>query len=168
MPADASTMISRRNFLRARTTEIPPAIRPPWFDVSAVSRCTGCNACVQACPEDVLRPDGRNVPELVLDGNACTFCGDCAAACDADIFDLSRTPPWEVLVAMEPGCLMEIGISCRLCSDACDSDALIFDARAGRVGAVRVVAENCTGCGACVGLCPEDVLKLVKRGREAA
>ncbi|MDW4498496.1 ferredoxin-type protein NapF [Sulfitobacter sp. D35] len=168
MPAEHSRTVSRRSFLLARSREPDAAIRPPWFDADTRTACTGCNACVEACPESILALGPDAVPAVGLNGGACTFCGACAEACDAGVFDTGRVPPWNVTVALDPGCLMDLGISCRLCTDACDSSALVFDARGGVVGALRVDADRCTGCGACVGLCPAEVLRLDAREREAA
>lgn len=45
--------------------------------------CSGCNACVQACPDQAVRltdsPDGDKKP--VLDRNRCQRCGKCVHVC---------------------------------------------------------------------------------------
>jgi len=39
------------------------------------------------------------------------------------------------------------------CVDACPAEALVLDKEAGQV---RLIEDNCTGCGACVDACPYD------------
>lgn len=41
--------------------------------------CSGCGACVEACPDDALELDVTGRP--VLDAKACLACGKCVAAC---------------------------------------------------------------------------------------
>lgn len=45
------------------------------------TRCTGCGACVQACPYGVFTSDGRAV--VVADASRCRLCGRCAQVCRA-------------------------------------------------------------------------------------
>jgi NAD-dependent dihydropyrimidine dehydrogenase PreA subunit len=55
--------------------------------------CTGCLACVSACPHDVFalitRPGGRR-ELLVADGRRCTGCSLCADACPANCISVER------------------------------------------------------------------------------
>jgi ferredoxin-type protein NapF len=167
MPAAASTHVSRRAFLRGSIRADPPAFRPPWTDdATVIAHCTGCDACVSACPETILRlQDGR--PVVVLDGGECTFCGACAEACEAGVFEPDRAPPWPVAAAIGAECLLERGVSCQLCTDACPEAALAIDLSCRPVGRIRVEAAACTGCGACLAVCPASAIAL-QDGRIAA
>lgn len=51
-------------------------------------------------------------------------------------------------------CLEPRGIVCRACGDACDARALGFLPLAGGLARVVVDPARCTGCGACVPVCP--------------
>lgn len=164
--------IDRRAFLSGGGSCRPaPASRPPWTDEARIrGACTACGACVEACPEAILTRDADGRPALALDGGACSFCGACAEACPAPVFDSDRVPPWPVAAAVGGGCLLDLGIDCRICTDACDTEAIRFDPGRRPVGAVRVEPAACTGCGACVSVCPADAITLAdpRRGPVAA
>jgi ferredoxin-type protein NapF len=167
MPAAASNTISRRDLLRGRTQPQPAPFRPPWTDDHAVrDRCTGCGDCVAACPEDVLRMD-RGYPAVALGAGKCTFCGACAEACPAGVFGRERVPPWPVRASVSDACLLAAGIACQLCTDACPEQALRMDLSQRPVGRIEVRASACTGCGACLGICPAGAIQL-EDGRAAA
>lgn len=70
------------------------------------SNCTGCNACVDACPEErnnafnfdmdttkaIYKPHDMAFPmRYVIDSNACTKCGKCVEACKYDAVNLDMT-----------------------------------------------------------------------------
>jgi MinD superfamily P-loop ATPase containing an inserted ferredoxin domain len=135
----------RRSFL---TRGDPLAL--PWTDAARVmERCTGCGACAEACPQDILHIRGGTHPEIAFT-DACSFCAACAEACPEQVFDLDRDPPWQAVARVGGGCLEANGVSCRACEDACEARALRARPQIGG-SAVMVVDEGaCTGCGACV------------------
>jgi len=72
-----------------------------------MERCTGCNACVVACPVDALElytvdpvtsdkiyqvKDGKAIV-LDLDSELCAGCGVCVEACPMDVIRLAG--PWD-------------------------------------------------------------------------
>jgi ferredoxin-type protein NapF len=163
VPAAASPDLTRRNFLRGRARAEAPPFRPPWTDDARVlERCTGCNACVAACPETILGLDGGR-PVVVLAGGACTFCGACAEACDAGVFEPGRAPAWDVEATIGADCLLARGVSCQLCTDICPEAALALDLSHRPVGRIRVDTAACTGCGACLAACPSAAIALRDR-----
>ena len=140
-------------------------LRPPWSTEERIrAHCTSCNACISACPEAILRNGPAGTPVVDFSIEACTFCQACADACPEDVFDLTAAP-WAVIAEIQPGCLLNAGVSCRSCTDACETAALRFDLRAGPVGRVGVDAADCTGCGACVGMCPVGAIAIVETHR---
>lgn len=46
------------------------------------SKCTGCNRCVEICPDDVMMPNPqKKQPPIVLYAEECWFCGGCIEEC---------------------------------------------------------------------------------------
>jgi ferredoxin-type protein NapF len=136
----------------------------PWTDPARIQAlCDGCGACAPACPEGIVAT-GRGGHPFVAFTSACTFCAGCAAACDRGVFEPGRTPPWDARARIGAGCLEAAGISCRACEDACDADALRFRPRPGGRTSVEVDAGSCTGCGACVPICPEAAIEVTAHG----
>lgn len=169
MTSDATFSPSRRAFLAlARTPEThdePAAAqhRPPWTtDASLREACCSSGACIAACPEGILQIDETGLPEVVFSGKECTFCGKCAEACNNNVYDLTITPPWTWKAEIADGCLQELGVSCQMCRDICPVSAIRVDLDKRPFGCLKIEAESCTGCGACLDSCPEKVIQLVE------
>lgn len=168
MSADPKFSASRRAFLNLPRQPQEDVIRPPWSDEASVgAHCTGCNACVSACPETILRPDAKGRPAVRFDGGECTFCGKCADACSENVFDLTRPRPFELLAEIGSGCLQQHGISCQLCRDTCPAGAIRIDLEKRPFGVLKIETAACTACGACLGVCPQDALTLVNHSPES-
>jgi ferredoxin-type protein NapF len=139
-------------------------VRPPYTSEQAIrANCTGCTDCISACPEAILVTGRANTPFVDFNLGACSFCGACAKACSEDVFDLG-TAPWAHAAAIGQGCFLNLGVTCQSCTDVCGSRALIFDLRVGRLGAIQTNPEACTGCGACLSICPTEAIHLVPKG----
>ncbi|MDP2170748.1 MAG: 4Fe-4S dicluster domain-containing protein [Rhodocyclaceae bacterium] len=52
------------------------------------------------------------------------------------------------------------GIFCRSCGDACATAAIRFSPRLGGAACPVILAEQCTGCGDCVTVCPASAISL--------
>ncbi len=162
MSANPDFSASRRSFLKLPSQPEAAAIRPPWSDEASVrAHCTGCKACVEACPETILLMDRAGKPKVEFDGRECTFCRKCAESCGEPVFDLTRSRPWDLKATIAAGCLQEHGISCQLCRDACPVSAIRVDLDKRPFGRLKIEEAACTGCGACLSVCPQEVLSLI-------
>lgn len=99
-------------------------------------------------------------PVVDFQRGECTFCGDCAEACEPRALDRSRGSPWRIKAEVSAKCLSERGISCRSCGDVCDSRAIRFQLMTGGRAALKLETGFCTGCGACVAVCPVNAIQV--------
>ncbi|WP_326838338.1 ferredoxin-type protein NapF [Halomonas sp. 328] len=133
--------------------------RPPWSGDDFLDACTGCGACLAACPEDVLHRGGGDYPELRLDTRGCTLCGACVEACEAPVFDRARPAfPWRA--ELGPDCLALAGVHCQSCQEACEARAIRFTPTLGGPPRPHLESDACTGCGACLPVCPSGAITL--------
>lgn len=163
-----SQSINRRDFFRgAQKSRVETVLRPPWVDAAGLAACNSCGDCVADCPEEILKFDKDGLPYVDFTSTGCTFCGLCAAACKEGVFGDTEKPGWEAnRIAVSDGCLLASGVTCQLCTDFCDHEALTFDMSKRPVGALRIDAELCVACGSCVGACPVNAISVVPKVTE--
>jgi ferredoxin-type protein NapF len=155
--AEPSARPSRRHIL---TGHPRPPFRPspPRVTAASLAACTGCGACVDACPQHILTiAEGRVAVDF--SGGACTFCAACADACREPVF--AAAPVMSHAVAITNVCLARIGVACMTCRDACPEAAIRFRPRIGGPFLPEILAGACTGCGACIATCPADAIAAV-------
>jgi ferredoxin-type protein NapF len=167
------TARSRRAFLIGHSvattaTGKSHAPRPPWSFIESVFAvaCTGCGACVTACPEDILYIDADKLAAVDFrrGGNLCTFCGACAEICAEPAFlavtERAAVAPWHLRAMIGDACLTQSGVMCQSCKDACGDGAIRFAYGASRIPQPDVDLARCTGCGACAAPCPAEAITL--------
>lgn len=155
---------SRRALLRARLTPTESPHRPPWAADGFEDLCTRCGSCLTACPEDILVVGDGGFPAVDFSrGGECTFCGACAAACAEPAFDVRRQPPWNQVARIDTSCLARNGVHCQSCAEVCAWGAIRFGLALGAPPQPLLDTDACTGCGACVGVCPEQAVAVVHR-----
>ena len=162
------TDLKRRAFLRGKSPRLDPdTIRPPWsLNASLfIEKCTRCDECIKACPEKILFRGDGGYPEINFQHAECSFCAKCVDACDSNAFiDLpsDKEPdsiiktikPWSLHVSFDSTCLALNAVVCRACSDNCDEQAINFRLKLRGISEPQFTAEDCTGCGACISVCP--------------
>lgn len=157
--------VSRRQFLRGDLRGSRAGVRPPWAlpESAFTERCTRCNDCITACPSSLITRGSGGYPELDFGRGGCDFCGKCAAACRAGAFQAvaaGSLGAWFHRAAIDVRCLSARGVVCRACGDHCQARAIRFRlATAGRSFA-QLDLTRCTGCGACVAVCPAGAVTM--------
>ena len=151
--------ISRAQFLRGDWGREQSIVRPPWslpegrFTVT----CDGCGDCVDACPQNILKINGRRLAEVDFSRNACTFCGDCATTCSPGAIagpGNNAKLPWQLIAGISPDCLAIKGTSCLRCLESCPTEAIVARPALRGKTSMEISAAACNGCGACVSDCP--------------
>ena len=166
--ASEVTNPARREFLTRRVVPTSSPFRPPWTNEDRIlQRCTRCADCITSCPENVLALDKIGFPVFAPGESkeGCTFCTACVEACRFDVFDAAQDPPWNTKISIEhDNCLPFIGVHCESCRDACVADAIRMRPRIGGPAQPAIDLESCTGCGACVAVCPVRALSVTNGG----
>jgi Na+-translocating ferredoxin:NAD+ oxidoreductase RNF subunit RnfB len=122
-------------------------------------KCTGCGACVKACPRNLIElvPISKKVHILCTShdkgadakrkcGNktACIGCGLCVKKCPVAAIQMQD----DLAVIDYEKC-----ISCGQCALACPTKAIV-DPWAGQRKKAFIIAEKCIGCTICAKKCP--------------
>lgn len=167
--------MDRRDFLRRGLGKVSEAavehadkklaakvnwIRPPFalHELEFLLACTRCDACVTACPHEVifklaprLGPEVVGTPALDLLNRACHLCEDwpCVTNCEAQALKLPEAelhpPKLARAIINQQSCLPWLGPECGACRASCPVDqALIWDGER-----PLIQLEYCTGCALC-------------------
>jgi ferredoxin-type protein NapG len=143
-------------------------IRPPYAvpELDFLLACTRCNACIEACPHDVIFPlsarlgaDVANTPALDLLKKGCHLCDDwpCVNVCEPKVLVLAEPneqgeidlPMFARAEINTETCLPYSGPECGACATSCTVDgALTFQSEKPIIN-----AELCVGCGLCREAC---------------
>ncbi|MCU4179501.1 ferredoxin-type protein NapF [Bosea sp. BH3] len=160
--------LSRRGFLTGRRHVPSDSVSPPWTRAASVAAaCTGCGACVPACPQHIIALDAAGRPALDFSANECSFCGACADACPEPVFDRAIAA-FEHVAVIGPACFAGRGIVCQSCGDACPESAIRFRHRLGGPALPELASDRCSGCGACIASCPAQAVAVSPRIPEVA
>ncbi|MFK5914721.1 MAG: 4Fe-4S binding protein [Woeseiaceae bacterium] len=143
-------------------------IRPPYAktELDFLLSCTRCNACIEACPHNIIFPlaarlgaDVVNTPALDLLKKGCSLCEGwpCVNACEANALVLSEAdedghiniPKFAAAEIDTDTCLPYSGPECGACGSACPiKGALIFERERPTIN-----MEHCIGCALCRDVC---------------
>ncbi len=150
-----------------RETRIVPAGAQSLHNVAA--HCTGCQLCVAACPNGVLRPSGGLVtllqPEMGFERGYCRpECVACSEVCPTGAIVKITVPEKSSIqvghaVWIRDNCIvLRDDQDCDNCARHCPTEAITMvpldpgNRHSRKIPAVNV--ERCIGCGACENLCP--------------
>lgn len=156
---------ARRNFLKGRLgASMHTPLRPPWAqpEPTFLETCSRCAACLDACPEHILVRGDGGFPEVDFSQGECTFCRACADVCRAGALDAPPAgTPWNYVARIGTACLGAQRVYCRSCGEICERSAIHFSLIPQGVPLPRVSSEDCSGCGACVSVCPTRAVEIV-------
>ncbi len=137
-------------------------MRPPWAlpETDFLEACSRCGACHQACPENIIIPKS-GYPVVDFNHGECTFCGDCAVVCETGALNYdAHASPWYYRATVKTNCLARQGIVCQSCQDDCELMAINFHHRSALIPEPVIDVQTCTGCGACVKVCPANAITI--------
>ncbi len=158
---DTAHKPGRRAFLSGHPGRKTIDVRLPWLVTHRfVDDCTRCGECLAVCPEKIIVTSAGGFPSIDFAKGECTFCGACADSCPESLFDRSLAQPWKFKALISDNCLAKRHIMCRSCEDACTQKAMEFHPAPGRLAAPEINIASCTGCGACVSVCPENAISI--------
>lgn len=140
----------------------PTPLRPPWTppDGGFTDRCTACGDCISACPPGILARGRAGYPIVDFSRGACDFCGACAEACPEALFADRGASPWSVVARVGNACLSARGVTCRVCVEWCEMTAIQLRLQVGGRAQPVIAEASCTGCGACVPVCPAKAITM--------
>lgn|SRR5690606_5794789 len=144
--------LSRRDFLRGRPSGVTRVL-PPGFLGDRHESCVGCKQCIDHCPTSIIVIDD-GMPRLDFSQGECTFCGECAAHCPHSDVLFGAPRQFRHVVQIAAHCLPQNAVDCQACRDYCPTTAIRFRPRLGGPFLPEINEDACTGCGACIGVCP--------------
>lgn len=160
-----ATIINKEKPLRETPIVPPGALSAKNF----AKHCTACQLCVQACPNQVLRPSTGLInmmqPEVSYERGYCRpECTKCSEVCPAGaIRPIDKAEKSSIQVGhavwVEKNCVVNTDqVSCGNCARHCPTGAIQMvpkdanDPKSLKIPAINT--ERCIGCGACENLCP--------------
>lgn len=133
------------------------------------THCTGCQLCISACPNGVLRPSGKLAsfmqPVMSYERGYCRpECTECSSVCPTGAIrpitraEKSATQIGHAVWIRENCVTLRDDVQCDNCARHCPTGAITMvnavpDDPSSRLIPV-VDEERCIGCGACENLCP--------------
>lgn len=151
-------------FLRGDFSGKNTPLRPPWALDELLFRdaCDSCGDCISACPTKILKDGRGKFPEVDFSRGECDFCEECLRVCKSGALKKQAdSVPWNLVAAIdEESCLSFKGVECRSCSDPCEPRAIRMKPRIGGVSIPHLNDSECSGCGACVAVCPSQSIRV--------
>ena len=132
-------------------------------------RCTACQLCISACPNNVLRPSNKfetfMQPEMSFERGYCRpECVECSQVCPTEaITSITKADKSAISIGyavwLKDSCIVNTDeVPCNSCERHCPTVAITFtDRDPDKKNSLKIPVINkelCIGCGACESLCP--------------
>jgi len=159
--------------LSAFAEKFPLLIRPPGAgsEQEFLETCLKCGKCIKACPYFALKPVlmanefDRGTPALRVGEAYCRFCPQlpCVSACPSGALSIKRQNRLRKIGIAEivaKNCTRNHENDCHACLDKCNEagyNAIKVTPQANEAQnhwLPEVIADKCSGCGACLTVCP--------------
>lgn len=137
-------------------------LRPPGAlpEKQLAETCSRCMKCVNVCPAQCIKIDstgakGGGLPYIDPTEMPCVVCD--GLVCMRDCPTEALVPTALALIDMgtavwhEDKCIRSKGQECTICVDQCPIGEMALRVEAGKI---RVIDDNCIGCGDCQHYCP--------------
>ena len=129
------------------------------------SKCDYCKLCKEVCPEDAIEVESdcpepgeiKSQGSIEINMGRCDHCRRCEIICPFDAIEVETPIDGEIRIIERnlPRC---DPIGCAACIKICPSKAWYRPAHGDEKIAVR--KDICFYCGACVNVCPDDVIGM--------
>lgn len=135
--------------------------------------CTRCGSCIKACPTKILTVDTRMTaefltPAAVFNRAYCIEgCNNCSVVCPSGaitLFDKAAKPSIKMGLAevSTNKCLLALQKECDRCKSVCPYKAVEIAPALSSSLMIPVISDDrCTGCGACLVICPVHCITIV-------
>lgn len=157
---------TRRAFLTGDALKVRHGFYPPGVTADTIGQCSGCGECAEVCPTKIISM-AHGVPTLDFQQGECTFCGECSKRCPERVFPPQPATSFSHHAAIADDCLAINYVDCQACRDACPTTAITFRPRIGGPFVPVLNTDPCTGCGACVAVCPSQSITMTQHTMEA-
>lgn len=158
---------TRRAFLTGSALRARRGYYPPGVTDASIDNCSGCGDCATACPSGIIRMrDG--VPTVDFGIGECTFCAKCSTRCPERVFPPEPALSFAHHAVIADSCLAINFVDCQACRDDCPTTAIRFQPRLGGPFVPVLDADPCTGCGACISVCPTQSITMAANTMEVA
>lgn len=154
---------ARRRLFRGRMSS-KPEMRLPWVtsEQDFLAKCTQCQACIEHCETQIIVKDELGYPKVDFSIDECTHCKKCIEVCEQPLFkneqQIATQAPWSIQFMINKNCFAENNVFCQSCRDVCDSRAIKFDPFSASIPTPTLNNEDCTQCGACIPVCPQNAI----------